>query len=183
MEGTIGEIRMWACNFSPRSWAYCQSQLLSIAQNTALFSILGTTYGGNGQTTFGLPDFRGRVPIGVGNGPGLSPTLLGEIAGNETVSIGISNLPPHTHPFGGSISMPATINPGDSDTSQGNYPATLPGSEMYSSTQNGSFLANMQTTLTAGDAGQASPTPINNIQPVIGIAYIICTAGIFPSRN
>ena len=81
MEGTIGEIRMFAGTFAPRNWAFCNGQLLSIAQNTALFSILGTTYGGNGQTTFALPDFRGRSAVGTGQGPGLSSISLGEQAG------------------------------------------------------------------------------------------------------
>ena len=97
MEGTIGEIRMFAGNFAPRYWAFCQAQLISIASNTALFSILGTTYGGNGQTTFGLPDFRGRVAVGVGTGPGLSNVVLGEMGGSSTITLTTNNMPAHNH--------------------------------------------------------------------------------------
>ena len=100
MEGTIGEIRMFAGNFGPRSWAICQGQILSIATNTALFSILGTTYGGDGQTTFALPDFRGRVALGAGQGPGLPDVSLGEMAGSPAVGItegskSSSTMPPY----------------------------------------------------------------------------------------
>ncbi|PUA26617.1 MAG: phage tail protein [Cellvibrio sp. 79] len=96
-EPFIGEIIMFAGNFAPRGWALCQGQLLSIAQNTALFSILGTTYGGNGQTTFGLPDLRGRVPTGQGQGPGFPPVVLGEAAGTPTVTLTTNQLPTHNH--------------------------------------------------------------------------------------
>ena len=87
MEGYLAEIRMFASNFAPRGWAFCQGQILSIAQNTALFSLLGTTYGGNGQTTFALPNFSSRVAVGTGQGPGLSLYTLGELAGVESVTL------------------------------------------------------------------------------------------------
>ena len=93
----IGEIRLFAGNFAPRSWMFCQGQLLSIAQNTALFSILGTTYGGNGQTTFALPDLRGRVPINPGQGPGLPPYTLGEQGGTPTHTLISPEMPAHAH--------------------------------------------------------------------------------------
>src|SRR5690349_13883210 len=96
-EPFIGEIIMFAGNFAPRGWAFCQGQILSIAQNTALFSILGTTYGGNGQTTFALPDFRGRVPVGQGQGPGLSSYVLGEVSGTESTTLLTTNMPVHNH--------------------------------------------------------------------------------------
>src|SRR5215207_9632471 len=101
-EPFIGEIRMFGGNFAPRGWAFCEGQLLSIAQNTALFSILGTTYGGNGTTTFALPDLRGRVPIQPGQGPGLSPYTLGQMSGQENVTLLITNIPAHTHTLGAS---------------------------------------------------------------------------------
>ena len=183
MEGTIGEIRMFAGNFSPRSWSFCQNQLLSIASNTALFSILGTTYGGNGQTTFALPDFRGRVPVGAGQGPGLSPYSIGQLGGTETKAIGNANFPAHTHPLSGSITMQGNAAAGNADAPQNSYPATLAGTNMYSTVNNGSGLGNMQVALTAAAAGSASATPLTNIQPVMGMNYIICLFGIFPSRN
>ncbi len=97
MEGMIGEVRMFAGNFAPRSWALCEGQLLPISQNTALFSILGTTYGGDGRTTFALPDLRGRVPIQQGNGPGLSSYNLGLKGGHEQVTLTEPNMPSHNH--------------------------------------------------------------------------------------
>src|ERR1700755_795870 len=93
----LGEIRIFPYNFAPRGYAFCQGQILSIAQNTALFSLLGTTYGGNGQTTFALPDLRGRVPVGIGQGPGLAAIDLGQMAGAESVSLVVNQLPAHTH--------------------------------------------------------------------------------------
>ena len=181
MEGTIGEIRMFAGNFAPRSWAFCQNQILSIAQNTALFSILGTTYGGNGQTTFALPDFRGRVPVGAGQGPGLSQYSLGQIGGTETNTIINANFPAHTHPLSGSITMPGNASDGNADAPQTNYPAKLTGTNMYSTVNNASGLGNMQLALTATAVGSSSP--VNNIQPIMGMNYVICMFGIFPARN
>src|SRR3954468_23228168 len=96
-EPFLGEIRMFGGNFAPRGWAFCNGQILSIAQNTALFSLLGTTYGGNGQTTFGLPDLRGRVAVSAGQGPGLSNYSLGELAGSESVTLTSANMPAHNH--------------------------------------------------------------------------------------
>ena len=116
MEGTIAEIRMFAGNFPPKNWAFCQSQILAISQNTALFSLLGTNYGGNGTTTFGLPDFRGRMPVGQGQGPGLSQYVLGELAGSETNTIANANFPAHSHPFSGSVTMPATAVAGNAES-------------------------------------------------------------------
>ncbi len=181
MDGTIAEIRMFAGNFAPRNWAYCQSQILSIAQNTALFSLLGTTYGGNGQTTFALPDFRGRVPVGAGQGPGLSSYSLGQLGGTETNTILNSNFPAHTHPFSGSVTMPGNAAAGNADVPQGNFPARLTGTNMYSTVNNEGALGNMQLALIAAPVG--SSTPVNNIQPVMGMNYIICMFGVFPSRN
>jgi microcystin-dependent protein len=181
MEGTIGEIRMFAGNFNPRTWAFCQNQLLSIASNTAMFSILGTTYGGNGQTTFALPDFRGRIPVGTGQGPGLSNYQLGQLGGVQTVTIANANFPAHTHPVSGSITMRGNAAAGNVDTPANSYPAVLTGTNMYSTVNNGSGMANMQVALTGASAGSAQP--VNNIQPVMGMNYIICQFGIFPSRN
>ena len=118
-EAFIGEIRMFAGNFPPRGWQFCQGQLLSIAQNTALFSILGTTYGGNGQTTFALPDLRGRYPMQPGQGPGLSPRTLGEQGGSETVTLISNQMPAHTH------SHTASGAQGDQVTPEGNFNAVL----------------------------------------------------------
>ena len=165
----IGEIRMFGGNFAPRNWALCDGQLLSIASNTALFSLLGTTYGGNGQTTFGLPDLRGRVPVHQGQGPGLSDRTLGESAGTETVTLLPTQMPAHHHP-GASAGTATLGNPGGS----------LPGSgaaAIYVDTPPGLTMS----TATQPPRGGGQPHP--NLMPYLCINFIICMAGIFPSRN
>lgn len=191
MEGTIGEIRMFAGTFAPRSWAFCQGQLLSISQNTALFSILGTTYGGNGQTTFALPDLRGRSPIGAGPaGPGLSPISLGEVSGTETVTLLTTQMPAHNHTATATVT--GTVAPGccddngNNDSPGGNRPAIAPaGTQVYSNAAADAAMAttniNATATVTIGIAGNSQPVPIRN--PYLGMNYIICLEGIFPSRN
>jgi microcystin-dependent protein len=180
MEGTIGEIRMFAGTFSPRTWAFCNAQLLPIAQNTALFSILGTTYGGNGQTTFGLPDFRGRTAVGTGQGPGLSNIVLGQVAGTENVTLTTGNMPAHNHPLTGAVT-PQAINDAEGLTdSPGN--ARLGGATAY--TTAASPLVNMLpavSTLAVGTNGSSQPFSI--LPPYLGMNYIICMFGIFPSRD
>ncbi len=175
MEGTIAEIRMFAGNFAPRNWAFCNGQTLSISQNTALFSLLGTTYGGNGQTTFALPDLRGRVPVGSGNGPGLPSVFLGEVSGVATVTLGLANLPSHNH------SMQVNNNiTGMSATAAGNYlnSKTESGESVAESGLSSGVLLNPAT---IGNAGGGQP--YENRQPYLGMNYIICMFGIFPSRN
>ncbi len=173
MEGTIGEIRMFAGNFAPRTWAFCQGQLLGIAQNTALFSILGTTYGGNGTTTFGLPDFRGRVAVGTGTGPGLSNVQLGQVAGTENNTLTTANLPAHTHTMNASSDAASAGAPAANSlgvNARGGITPFAPGAT--------SQVAMASTT---GSVGNNSP--VNNMQPYLGMNYIICLQGIFPSRN
>ncbi len=175
MEGTIAEIRMFAGNFAPRTWAFCQGQILSIAQNTALFSLLGTTYGGNGQTTFALPDLRGRVPVGTGQGPGLSNITLGEVAGEENHTLILTEMPQHNH----AATAPAAAT---SDTAT---PASnkAPGPVSLGAGVSNAF-GTASTNLappTIGVAGGSQPH--NNMQPYLGMNYIICLQGIFPSRN
>lgn len=179
MEGTIGEIRMFAGTFAPRTWALCQNQIISISQNTALFSILGTTYGGNGQTTFALPDFRGRVAVGTGTGPGLANIQLGQMAGNSTVTLISSNLPAHNHQVTGNINMTANNDTQNSSDPTGRRLAAAP---VYSN-QTGE-LVNMQplsVNLPTTIAGNNQPFSI--MQPYLGMNYIICMFGIFPSRD
>ncbi len=178
MEGTIAEIRMFAGNFNPKYWAYCSGQILSIAQNTALFSLLGTTYGGNGQTTFALPNMQSRVAIGTDNGPGLSPVILGEVKGTESNTLLVANLPQHTHAISGSAKMLTTTAPANAPSPGGNYFAN-DGSPKYKTTGSGTMKpATMAVGLDAGGG-----TPVNNIMPYLAISYIICLSGIFPSRN
>lgn len=181
MEGTLAEIRLFTGNFAPKSWAFCQGQLLPIAQNTALFSLLGTTYGGDGRVTFALPDFRSRIPVGAGQGPGLSYYQLGQIAGTQTVTLTSANLPLHTHPITGTVRMPASGVTGNTDTAQNNYPGVIADTEMYSTAQNGSLMGNMQYNL--GTTPTGSSTPVSIVQPTLGLNFVICMFGAFPVRN
>ncbi len=175
MEGTIAEIRMFAGNFAPKSWAFCYGQIMSIAQNTALFSLLGTTYGGNGTTTFALPDFRSRVPIGTGQGPGLSSYVLGQVSGVENVSLLQSNLPAHTHFMTGTSAGPTQ------GTAAGGYLATTSRTaampNIYAAAGGTVVPMGSQTT----PAG--SNVPVSIVQPYLAMNFIICMYGIYPSRN
>jgi microcystin-dependent protein len=176
MEGYIAEIRMFGGNFAPRGWALCQGQILSIAQNTALFSLLGTTYGGNGQTTFALPDLRGRVAVGTGQGPGLPSVNLGEMSGEPTHTLIITEMPAHNH----AAQMQGNSNPGDTSSPAGATPATSTARDnLYiNAAPNAPMAAN---TVTVGIAGGSQPH--NNMQPYTGLNYIICMEGIYPPRN
>ena len=170
---------MFGGNFAPRGWAFCDGQLLAINSNQALYSILGTTYGGDGRTSFGLPDLRGRIPIQPGTGPGLSTRKLGERLGSESNSIITNNLPAHTH--AGTIN--ASAGDGDSNKADGNSLAhagrggTSP--NIYNSgTPSIGMHANA---LAIGNTG--NNTPVNNMQPVTVVAYIIALQGLYPSRS
>lgn len=174
-EPFIGEVIMFAGNFAPRGWAFCAGQLLSIAQNTALFSILGTTYGGNGQTTFALPDLRGRVPVGTGQGPGLTSITLGEMSGTETVTLLTTQMPAHTHTATGSIK--ASTAAANDTLPTGNYPSDGGAYQSASDTNMNASGLN----ITVGISGNSQPVPIRN--PYLGMNYIIAIEGIFPSRN
>ena len=178
MDGTIAEIRMFAATFSPRNWLYCNGQIMSIAQNTAMFSLLGTTYGGNGQTTFAIPDLRSRVPVGTGAGPGLTNYALGQLAGTETNTIVVANLPAHTHAIGGTAKMLTTAVPANAPAPAGNYFASDT-STKFKATGSGT----MKPATVALTLGPSGGTPVNNIMPYTAISYIICQFGIFPSRN
>ncbi len=187
MEGMIGEIRMFAGNFAPKSWAFCSGQTVNIASNTALFSILGTTYGGNGTTTFALPDLRGRMAVGTGNGPGLNPVTLGQHAGVETVTLTSNNMPAHTHvgagSFTGTWAMPASSDSG----------STVPTGNIIASPDVNMFDPNSDTQLGAapitGSLGtpdiqpNGGGSPFSVVGPYLAVYYIICQYGIFPSRN
>jgi microcystin-dependent protein len=177
-EPFIGQIIQFAGNFAIRGYAMCNGQLLSIAQNTALFSILGTTYGGNGQTTFALPDLRGRVPIHPGQGPGLSPYSLGQMSGTETNTLTQNNLPPHSHQLNVSAGSKGNAAvPVNNFLGVGNLPSTGENVNNFNS-------AAATGAMNAGSiTGGGSSVPFNNIQPYLCINYLIALEGIFPSRN
>ena len=200
-EPFIGQIEMFAGNFAPRGWAFCNGQLIAISQNSALFSILGTTYGGDGRTTFGLPDLRGRAPIHTGGawdtGPGLSTYRLGQRSGLEENYLNVLHLPSHNHQvFNGSQSS-GLIKTGDTDNLTDSpvdaYPTVLSAdfggeavtSQGYSSTPSNHGMANDSvvipldgTTTLAGGSH-----PVNNVQPYLAVNFIIAMFGTYPSRN
>jgi microcystin-dependent protein len=167
----VAEVRIFAGNYPPQGWGFCDGQILPISQNTALFSLIGTTYGGNGVSTFALPDLRGRAPVHPGQGPGLTPRSLGESAGSETHALNVSQMPSHTH------SMGASAANGVMDGAAGGVPARNP-------------AAIPQYAPSADvDEGAAAVGPIgggqphNNMQPYLGVSYIIALQGVFPPRG
>jgi microcystin-dependent protein len=170
-EPFVGEIRMFAGNFAPRSWAFCDGQLLAVSQNDALFSLLGTTYGGDGRTTFGLPDLRGRIPIHAGSGPGLTPRNLGSKGGAEKVTLTVNQIPSHTHPLQASQSSATERRP------EGKVFAQTPGFDLYR--EDGSPV-NMNTSTVGNTGGSQSHT---NLMPFLCIHFIIALFGIYPSRT
>lgn len=173
-EPFIGEIIMFGGNFAPRGWAFCDGQLLAISSNTALFSILGTTYGGDGKTTFALPDLRGRVAIHPGAGAGLSRYTLGEKGGAESVTLTTNNLPSHSHTLEASTS-PGTSNSPTSNV-LGSYGTSAPPSGPYVS---GSANTTMGTSV--GNTGGNQSVGI--VQPYLSVNFIIAITGIYPSRS
>jgi microcystin-dependent protein len=169
-EPFVGEIRMFGFNFAPRNYATCQGQILPIAQNTALFSLLGTTYGGNGQTTFALPDLQGRAPMSFDQGPGLSPRDLGEVGGSEFVTLLSTEMPAHNH------SLAAQSSPADRANASG---AALAASAdpVYST---GSSAGTMHPQA-VGFVGGGQPH--DNMQPYLVVNFCIALRGVFPARN
>jgi len=171
MDPFIAEVKLFAGNFAPRGWAFCEGQLLPISQNSALFSLIGTTYGGDGRTTFALPDLRGRVAIGPGNGPGLSSYREGQKGGQEHVTLTTNQMPSHNHAInansnGGTVSSPVGHFLADTSAFDFEY-ATTANSQMNS--------------LMASNAGGSQSH--ENRQPFLAIYYIIALQGVFPSRS
>jgi microcystin-dependent protein len=187
-EPFLGEIMLFAGTFAPRGYALCNGQLLSITQNTALFSLLGTTYGGDGRTTFALPDLRGRFPLGAGQGPGnLSPYNLGQPGGSETITLSTAQLPAHTHSVGG---IPATTAAATSSSPAGNVLAVANGRTTTSEenlTLNTYAPAGTSPATTLGSGGTTGSTgngqPISNLSPYLALNFCIAVQGIYPSRD
>ena len=171
----LAEIRMFGGNFAPRNWAFCNGQILPISQNTALFSLLGTTYGGNGQTTFALPNLQATVPLCPGQGPGLSNYVLGEQTGVPTVTLLQTEMPAHSHPVNASTAAGTTTDP------TGNLWASSVGGRtpppLYSNVA-------PNTTMAANEIGVSGGSqPHENRQPFLAVTFIIALSGIFPARN
>lgn len=171
-EPFVGEIRMFAGNFAPRGWALCDGQLLAVSQNDALFSLLGTIYGGDGRTTFGLPDLRGRIPVHAGTGAGLSNRRLGEKAGQEAVTLTLNQIPSHNHaPVKGSSANGSDPNPAD------NYLAGSTVVQPYTTEVPDNSAAASSVTSVGG--GQSH----GNVMPFLCVNFIIALFGIYPSRQ
>ncbi|MEM1269606.1 MAG: tail fiber protein [Bacteroidota bacterium] len=175
-EPFIGEIRMFAGDFAPRGWAFCDGQLLATSQNDALFSLLGTIYGGDGRTTFGLPDLRGRVPVHAGSGPALTPRPLGQKSGFETVTLTTNEMPVHNH------NMNVRNEPGTSPDPSGRIlagSARVGRNSRVDTPYAGTPDTNMANDVSLVGGSQSH----TNIQPFLAVHYIIALVGIFPSRN
>ncbi|MFB2662927.1 phage tail protein [Shewanella mangrovisoli] len=194
----IGEIRMFAGTFAPRGWAFCNGQLLPIQSNQALFALIGTTYGGNGQTTFALPNLQGRVPVHQGQGPGTSQYVLGEMAGQETVTLTSSQMPIHNHAIDltgtGNVSVALGASSANGNTPTPS-PTTVPAKvasglnalNAFSSTAPDTNLLPVNTTtsvhLTGTTTNTGNSLPVGVRQPYLTVNFIIALEGIFPSRN
>jgi microcystin-dependent protein len=171
----IAEIKIFPGNFAPRNWAFCDGQLLPIAQNTALFSLVGTTYGGDGRTTFGVPDLRGRAPMNPRNGPGLTSRRLGERGGVENVTLTQAQMPAHNHTLqasGTAVDEEGTSNPADAVTGVTDLSDAIYGPAGATTQMHPSALASV-------GGGQMH----NNMQPFLALNFIIALVGVFPSRS
>lgn len=175
----IGEIRMFGGNFAPVGWAFCDGSLLAIAQQETLFQLIGTTYGGDGQTTFALPDLRSRVPIHQGNGPGLPGYPLGTAGGAESVTLTAAQMPTHSHALGASTAAPPAAPAGLDITSATPY---VPGT--FSSKPNAYGNPDSTVSMSAQAIGvNGGSQPHNNMAPYLAVNFIIALEGIFPSQN
>lgn len=177
MDQFVAEIRMFGCNYAPLNWAQCNGQLLAIRSNTALFSLLGTYYGGDGKTTFALPNLQGQAPLGQGQAPGFSAYDIGETLGTETVTLLQNELAVHTHNVN-------CFNDAGTDPSPANNILSSSGSDrgnnIYSTAATGTTIAMNGSQI--GMAGAISPLPHNNMSPYLVVNYCIALQGVFPSR-
>ena len=170
-EPFTGEVRMFAGNFAPMGWALCDGQLLAVSQNNALFSLLGTIYGGDGRTTYGIPDLRGRIPIHAGSGPGLTTRRLGAKGGSETVTVSVNQLPAHSHNLFASSAAATT------GTATDNVSAATTANAYATS------LATSQTLNSAAVSQKGGSSSHTNLMPTLCVNFIIALYGIYPSRT
>ena len=175
-EPFLGEIKMFAGNFAPRGWALCDGQLLAVAQNDALFSLLGTIYGGDGRTTFGLPDLRGRAPMHYGSGPGLTPRNIGTRGGTETETLTVGQMPAHAHDV---VNLRATGNPADASDPAGN---SLGLAEIYSPATPDAALGAGSVSADPNTSAAGASQGHSNMPPYLAVNFIIALVGIYPSR-
>lgn len=180
MEGTIGEIRMFAGNFAPLGWVFCNGSLQSIANNNAFFAVIGTIYGGDGQTTFGVPDLRGRVALHT---DGSGAYSLGQMGGSEGVTLTSLNVGGHTHAVTGNAGIVVATGDGQTPVAINNFPANN-GEHIFSTATDNSLMAAASLSgVTVAPQTPSGATPINTVQPYQALNFIICAEGIFPSRN
>lgn len=172
----IAEIRIFAGNFAPRGWAFCDGQLLPIAQNTALFSLVGTFYGGDGRTTFGLPNLQGRVPIHPGTGPGLTTRRLGDMGGSADVTLSVANLPSHAHTA--TLDLKASSGPANTADAVGNSLAAAP---IYKNASPGVDMDPGSIAESTSDSGNDQAH--QNMPPYLALNFIIALTGFYPSRS
>jgi len=170
-EPFVAEIRIFAGNFAPRSWAFCDGQLLPVSQNTALFSLIGTTYGGDGRSTTALPNMQGRAPMHPGRGPGLTSRRLGQRGGTQTVTLTEAQMPNHTH------TMRAAEDPADLQAPASNRAMTRSSVDAYTTAANTVQMADQMLTDSGGSQAH------NNIQPLLAMNFIIALQGLYPSRG
>ena len=178
-EPFLGQIVLYACNFAPRNYAMCAGQLLAIQQNAALFSLLGTYYGGNGTTNFGLPDLRGRVPVSIGQGPGRSDYVIGEQGGVDAVTLNSTTLAAHNHAFNASLDATNTQTSGGNTLGKadtGNPTKGFTKGLMYSPNAPQTTMSQQALTAVGGNG------PHNNMQPYLTLNYCIALQGIYPQR-
>lgn len=175
-EPFLAEIRVWACSFAPRGWAFCNGQILAIQQYAALFSLIGTYYGGNGTTSFGLPNMQGNVGVDAGTGPGLSTYVIGEMAGVPGVTLLTSEMPSHTHTISGARRGDATEGVNTPTAQAWLGPSTGAGNTWSDQPPTG-----MLSPMAVSPSGASHPH--NNMQPYLALNFCIAMQGIFPSRN
>jgi len=179
MDGFLGEVKLFAGSFAPRGWAFCQGQTLPINQNQALYSLLGTIYGGDGIRTFMLPDYRGRAPVGFGSGASLTAYTLGQQTGSPANTLTLDQVPAHTHTMTASIAPKAAVyQAADQESPAGNYYASGDGSKKFDTQHDG---VTMPYNITLNNTGNS--VPVSNMMPYQAINYIICiSVGIYPSH-
>lgn len=170
----LGEIRAFGFNFTPQGWLRCDGSLQSIAQNDALFALLGTAYGGDGQNTFGLPDLRGRLPLHQGQGSGLSNYIIGQVGGVETVTVTSQQMPIHSHALSATTTAAASTAPGSTMVPAGNIVETMYATDLTGATA--SIMSAQSTSTTTGSQ------PHDNTMPTLTVTYCIAAVGIFPQQ-
>jgi len=181
-EPFVGEVKIFGFAFTPIGYDYCKGQLYPIAQYTALFSLIGTTYGGDGQTTFALPDLQGRIPIGQGQGPGLPYYTIGEVGGTPSVTLTTANIPAHIHTLSNvSVQIKASNNTADENSASGLFPGVAAASVYAAAATPNAYTGGTVISGTTDITG--SNMPVGIVNPYLVLNYCIAVEGIFPSRN